>query len=514
MSLNKKIESFEDLIVWQKAHMLMLNVYELLKKLPSEERYNRVSQLRRSTSSIPSNIAEGFGRYHYQENIQFCRQARGSLEETKNHLIAIKDLKQAPGKECLKLIVDCEEVKKLLNSYINSTKKRQFLKNSIFIFLAFIFSISQFLIFLPAEAATLYLIPQSQTIYQDDSFLVEARINTEGEEINAVEVGLAFPSDLLAVVDFSKGNSILTLWPQEPRIQEEEISFLGGIPGGFKGEGSLAKITFLGKEIGKSEINFKESSKVLLNDGKGTPAELNFLEGNYEIIKKPENLPQISSRSHPDENKWYNNSTLHLRWDLVEGAEYSYLLSKDPLAEPDNIPDQPQGELVWMGDMRYEELDDGIYYFALKQKLPGEDWSEKITYRAMIDTTIPEPPELKIGKDPSVFEGKYFLSFAAQDKMSGVDYYEVKEGKGDWKRVMSPYVLEDQKLGQKIISLKAIYRAKPVIVRAYDKAGNYQTAEIKPPYKVTWKDIVIPLLILIGIIVGWWLWRKYTKHKT
>jgi len=357
------------------------------------------------------------------------------------------------------------------------------------------------ILFIPfiSDAAVLYLMPQSQTIYQGDSFLVEVRINTEGKEINAVEVGLAFPPDLLGVMDFSQGGSILTLWVEKPKTQKEEINFLGGTPGGFKGEGLLAKITFLGKKIGKSEISFKENSKVLLNDGKGTPAELNFLEGNYEIIKKPENLPQISSRSCPDPNKWCKNTTLHLHWDLIEGAEYSYVLSKDPLTEPDEIPDRPEGELIWMGDMRYEELEDGIYYFHFKQKLLGEDWSEKTTYRAMIDTTTPEAFQLKIGKDPSVFEGKYFLSFAAQDKMSGVDYYEVKEGKRDFKRTISPYLLEEQSLSKKIT------------VQAYDKAGNYQTAEIKPPSKITWENGLYLILILIGIGVIWWILKRIKK---
>jgi len=343
-----------------------------------------------------------------------------------------------------------------------------------------------------SKATNLYLMPQSQTVYQGDSFIVELRINTEDEEINAVEIGLTFPVDLLEVVDFSKGNSILTLWLAEPKIQKGEIIFLGGIPGGFNGEGLLAKITFLGKEIGKSEISFKEISQVLLNDGLGTPAKLSLSEGNYEIIKKPEGLPQISSETHPDQNKWYNNSTFHLRWDLIEGIEYSYLLSYDPLSEPDEIPDKPEGELIWMGDMEYKGLEDGIYYFTLRQKLPDEDWSKKITYRAMIDTTIPEPFELKTGKAPLVFEGKYFLSFAAQDKMSGIDYYEIKEGKGDWKIAQSPYLLENQSL------------AKKIIVRAYDKAGNYQESEIKPPYKITWKDVLVIILVLIGAGVIWW----------
>jgi len=343
-----------------------------------------------------------------------------------------------------------------------------------------------------SKATNLYLMPQSQTVYQGDSFIVELRINTEDEEINAVEIGLTFPVDLLEVVDFSKGNSILTLWLAEPKIQKGEIIFLGGIPGGFNGEGLLAKITFLGKEIGKSEISFKEISQVLLNDGLGTPAKLSLSEGNYEIILRPEGLPQISSETHPDQNKWYNNSTFHLRWDLIEGIEYSYLLSYDPLSEPDEIPDKPEGELIWMGDMEYKGLEDGIYYFTLRQKLPDEDWSKKITYRAMIDTTIPEPFELKTGKAPLVFEGKYFLSFAAQDRASGIDYYEIKEGKGDWKIAQSPYLLENQSL------------AKKIIVRAYDKAGNYQESEIKPPYKITWKDVLVIILVLIGAGVIWW----------
>lgn len=114
----KKIRNFEDLIVWQKAHQLMIHVYTFTELLPRDEKYNRISQLKRSSSSTPANIAEGFGRYHYQENIQFCRQARGSLEETRNHIIAARDLSQAPESECEKLLKKSEELRLVLNSYI------------------------------------------------------------------------------------------------------------------------------------------------------------------------------------------------------------------------------------------------------------------------------------------------------------------------------------------------------------------------------------------------------------
>lgn len=69
---------------------------------------------------MPANSAEGFGRFHFQENMQFCSHARGSLEETANHIIAARDLKQAPVEKCEALLLQCEEVRKLLNGYIKS----------------------------------------------------------------------------------------------------------------------------------------------------------------------------------------------------------------------------------------------------------------------------------------------------------------------------------------------------------------------------------------------------------
>lgn len=372
----------------------------------------------------------------------------------------------------------------------------------------FLFSTFYFLFSDSVSAASLYFAPQSQTIYQDESFVVEVRLDTEDEEINVVEVGLTFPANLLKAVDFNKGNSILTLWPKEAIIREEEITFLGGIPNGFKGEGLLGKIIFWGKEIGEAKIIFKEDSKVLLNDGKGTAAELNFSEGNYEIIEKPEGLPQISSESHPDQNKWYKSKPLALYWELKEGVEYSYQLSFDPLSEPDETSDRPelkQGVAFWMGAMEYDLKgeEDAIYYFSLRQKLPTEDWSGTVRFRAMIDATPPEEFTPEVSQDSTVFEGKYFLSFSTTDKTSGVDHYEILETRnqkienGTWKVGGSPYLLGDQSLQSKIL------------VKAVDKAGNERIAEILPLKKSFPYWIII--LISIGIGVIWWLIRAMKR---
>lgn len=337
-----------------------------------------------------------------------------------------------------------------------------------------------------AEAAVLYLIPQSQTVYQGDSFIVGVNLDTEGEEINSAGIGLVFP-DLLEVVDFNTGNSIFSLWPKSPSFQEQKIgdkqegliSLVGGTPQGFKGKGLILNITFRAKETGKVSVNFQKDSKVLLNDGKGTETELIFLEGNYEIMEKPEGLPPIFSGTHPDQNKWYAVKTFRVRWNPVEGVEYSYLLSLDPLAIPDEILDRPEGELMWIGEMEYADLEDGIYYFHLRQatgsKEQGLVWEPKTTFRFMIDSEQPKEFEPKIGQDKTVFEGRYFLSFASRDEMSGIEHYEVLEtkdgGLSEWKKGDSPYLLEDQTL-ESIIKVKAT-----------DKAGNERIFEILPSKK-------------------------------
>jgi len=281
------------------------------------------------------------------------------------------------------------------------------------IFIGILFSI-----FIPlgARAATLYLLPQSQIIHQGETFLIEVRLDTEGEEINAIEGNINLPLDLLEFIDFSKGESILSLWVKEPGISDNLLSFIGGIPGGFKGEEKIGRIILKGKMEGKGEINFKEGSKVLLNDPLGTPAKLSTFGANFTIL-------------------------------------------------------------------------------AEKLEAPRDQWLQELEK----DKIPPEPFEIKIGKSPEVFEGKYFIAFSTIDKQTGIDHYEIKEGKRDWKRGESPYLLVDQSLRNKIL------------VKALDKAGNERMAEIIPPYKVTWKDI-IPWIIL-AVIIGLVIWRLIIKKQ-
>jgi len=90
-------QAFKDLIVWQRAIQLALAVYRCTEDFPPSERYGLVSQLRRAAVSIPSNIAEGYGRSTRGEYMQFLGHARGSNSEVETQLIISKGIGRSPG---------------------------------------------------------------------------------------------------------------------------------------------------------------------------------------------------------------------------------------------------------------------------------------------------------------------------------------------------------------------------------------------------------------------------------
>lgn len=274
-----------------------------------------------------------------------------------------------------------------------------------FSFLFFIFDFSQ--------AAVLYLEPEKAQYYPGDTFIEEVRLDVaEGENINAVEVHLIYPPDILEVVDLSVGNSILTLIAQQPNFSNGLVSFSGGIPGGYSGtiSGDLGTTNLLGKIIfraikeGKAKIRFADDSIVLLNDGLGTPTKL-----------------------------------------TTKGASFIILAEKTGIVE--------------------------------------EPWQIELKK----DTIPPEPFKIEVRQESLIFEGKYVLIFSTTDKQTGLDYYEVKEGTGDWKKSESPYLLEDQNL-RGVIKVKAV-----------DKAGNERIAEYQPPKKSFFYQI-------INLIKSIWNW--------
>ncbi len=111
----KKSQSFEDLLVWQKAHQFVLCVYTMTKGFPKEETYGLTIQFRRAATSIAANIAEGYKKKGTKDKLRFFNIAQGSLEECRYFLILTQDLnyKETITNEKVLLI----EVSKLLNAY-------------------------------------------------------------------------------------------------------------------------------------------------------------------------------------------------------------------------------------------------------------------------------------------------------------------------------------------------------------------------------------------------------------
>lgn len=114
---------FEKLEAWKEAHKLVLMVYKTVSKFPKEEKFRLIDQLCRAVSSVAANLVEGNSRNHRKEFIQFAYQARGSLEETKYHLLLARDLGYIEEEEYRTLQIQANKIGKLINGLITYLKR-------------------------------------------------------------------------------------------------------------------------------------------------------------------------------------------------------------------------------------------------------------------------------------------------------------------------------------------------------------------------------------------------------
>jgi four helix bundle protein len=116
MVSSSKIESFEDLIVWQESQALAVSVYSTTKSFPKDEQFGITNQLRRASSSISANIAEGFGRKTNKDKTHFYVIAYGSLLEVRNFLLLSHKLGYIADSELEKILIQCTNCQKLINA--------------------------------------------------------------------------------------------------------------------------------------------------------------------------------------------------------------------------------------------------------------------------------------------------------------------------------------------------------------------------------------------------------------
>jgi four helix bundle protein len=117
-----KIDNFEDLDVWQLGKDLVLRIYDMTASFPKEEMFGITSQVKRASLSIPANIAEGFGRYHFMDKAKFYLNARGSLYELKSHVLISKALGFVKDNRTEIILQSIQALSIKLNNLINKTR--------------------------------------------------------------------------------------------------------------------------------------------------------------------------------------------------------------------------------------------------------------------------------------------------------------------------------------------------------------------------------------------------------
>jgi hypothetical protein len=379
--------------------------------------------------------------------------------------------------------------------------------------------------------ATLSAGPASGTYTVGSTFTVSIFVNTGGNNINAFQADLEFPADKLQVVSPSAGKSIVGVWVVQPTYDNRLglLKFQGGVPspGVNTSEGLISQVTFRVTSIGTAIIKFRDSSQVLLNDGKGTDILGQTSAGFYHLILPPPAGPLVSSPTHPDSEKWYANNTVAFEWQGYSVTHgYSYALSDDPSYAPDNISQGAKASVL------YRNLKDGIHYFHIKA-LRDNVWGGITHFAVKIDTTPPADFPIEITPGVKSVIKRPTIDFKTTDGLSGIDYYEIK--------IISLTPSGDENSAQNFfIEVNPPYIPEldigdyDIVIRAYDRAGNYvqgierlkvvnrafdivrgEGIKIRSNIVISWIWfwIIMSVLLLVAGYAAWFFWERHGSMK-
>jgi four helix bundle protein len=526
--------AYRKLITWQKADELAFQIYRVTKYFPNEEKFCLVSQMRRAALSVAANIAEGYTRNSKKDKVHFYNIALGSLTEIEYYLDFSLRLAYISDKQYQLLVELREEVGRLLNGLTKSTNgmwqetrdkgqeardKRQgtrskeqvtrsgLLRGRVLLFF-FLVSCPLFLVSIAqASAASLYFSPSSGSYSVGQNLSVGVYVLSPDKAMNAASGVVNFSKENLQLVSLSKSGSIFSLWVQEPSFSNSEgtANFEGIVlnPGFTGNSGKILTLNFKVLKPGKANLSFYSGS-VLANDGEGTNIlnnlgtasfDLKELAPSSQIVSNLPSAPEIKSPTHPDQNKWYALKDVRLEWDIPENViEARFVLSQ-------NSSDEPK-ELIQDNFKEFSNLEDGIWYFALQFKNKN-GWGKISRFKIQIDTTPPNPINLTFVDGKQTYNQTPTIIFDTKDNMSGIDFYKIKIGDGDFFDVpavivqSNPYKLPFQALGEHTI-----------LIQAFDKAGNYsyvfdKFTILSPPssFKI-FSDKLLNILVEIIPIIG------------
>ena len=390
--------------------------------------------------------------------------------------------------------------------------------------------------FLPisADAATLSFSPASGSYTVGQTLSVSVYVGSADQTMNAASGVISFPPDKLEVTSLSKTGSIFTLWVQEPSFSNSvgTINFEGVVLNpGFKGaKGKVLAINFKIKAAGVASLSFSSGS-VLANDGKGTNILSSLGKAQFSLggaapsvskttipsaVSGIPPAPAISSPTHPDPNKWYNNSSPKFIWTLSKDIIATRILyDKNPGTKPTVLYNPP------ISEKEISKVKDGMYYFHVQLRNKN-GWGNISHFQFQIDTESPEPFAIKFIDGIETKNPRPTVVFDTTDSLSGVNYYKIKIGEGEFFPVApevvksNPYTLPLQNPGK-----------RSILVQAYDNAGNYAVAteeftilpapEVaeKTETKITKFPVIIIFIIafLFLLLVFWYGWYKFLRLR-
>jgi hypothetical protein len=351
-----------------------------------------------------------------------------------------------------------------------------------------------------AEAAVLYLSPAAGSHPVGSTFAVNVYASSTDQAINAVSGIVSFPQNNLQITSLSKSGSIIDTWVQAPVFSNsagtadfQGITFNPGFTGA---SGQIIIINFKVISAGSALVNFSSGS-VLANDGIGTEVLKSFGNAQFTLsTATPAPVPapapvvshpvipripsaqpssgqspsaiQISSLTHPDPTKWYNNNSPKFVWQLpsdILAIKTSF--NKISVSQP-TVLHEPA-----ISEVDINSLKDGVYYFHAQAE-NSSGWGPVSNFLFQIDTQPPEPFAINLVNGNETDNPRPVIYFKTTDALSGFDYYKIKINNGDFFAIPAEQIVNDsyalplQTPGQ-----------KQILVMALDKAGNYAVAYVE-----------------------------------
>lgn len=300
-----------------------------------------------------------------------------------------------------------------------------------------------------ASAAVIYIFPDKGNFDLKQDVIVDIKINSEGEAINAAQATISWPSSNLEFVEFKKDNSAFNFWVQDPILESDgrSLSFIGGTPKGISGNAlQVLRIRFKASGAGSAAITFSNTA-ITASDGKGTNVlsvskGATFSIGSQAVVQ-PEtptevpqpvvvqrppviakNLPQVPEITvplYPDSEKWYNYLGQAVALWKVPDDVVSMAVKFDQ--NPNSVPQTAEKELAT--GKKLGTLEEGVWYIHVRFR-NNIGWGPTDHYRIAVDTTPPTAFEVTTNEGETTDNPAPILKFKSSDALSDIAEYQIK----------------------------------------------------------------------------------------